>query len=250
MSRERPLRGGCSCGRNQYAIIVPPDSAEQAEVYFDTSSEHRRTQGAPLTAWLRVPLLWYQSFTRSYFPDETHAAIRRVFIPETAPHSRRVFCGFCGTPLTFWTEDPPEEADYMSVTVGSLSSEDQDILEDLDLLPRDPTNEEIANTSSSTSASPPTDPLQLRFREPQISVTRRAGAIYGIPWFEEMIQGSRLGRIGKHRRGFGASPDRSVQIEWEVTEWHDTTGGPTTQKHGSSPDRVTISSKRKSPEQE
>ena len=39
MSRQRPLRGACSCGRNHYAIVVPTESTEQAQVYFDDSSE-------------------------------------------------------------------------------------------------------------------------------------------------------------------------------------------------------------------
>ncbi|EEP77986.1 conserved hypothetical protein [Uncinocarpus reesii 1704] len=248
MSRETPLRGACSCGRNQYAIIIPPDSTEQAEVYFDISSEDRRIQGAPLTAWLRVPLLWYQSFTRSFFPDETHATIRRVFVPENAPHSRRVFCGFCGTPLTFWTEDPPEEADYMSVTVGSLSSDDQNILEDLDILPKEIETGDVATASTALTSTAPSA-LQPSAGDAQVSVSHRTGAIYGIPWFEEMIQGSRLGRVGKHRRGFGSSADRSVQIEWEVSEWHDAHGGVRTmQSPGSSQERVRTSFKRKSPE--
>ncbi|WEW54718.1 hypothetical protein PRK78_000141 [Emydomyces testavorans] len=204
-----------------------------------------RIQGAPLTAWLRVPLRWYQSFTRSYFPDETHATIRRIFVPEDAPHSRHVFCGFCGTPLTFWTEDPPEEADYMSVTVGSLSSEDQNILEDLDLLPKDTDIGEIANANPAALASKVPLSVQLRSSEPQISVSHRTGTVYGIPWFEEMLQGSRLGRVEKHRRGFGSSADRSVQIEWEVSEWQDTHGSPVTESHGVESERVRTSSKRK-----
>lgn len=39
----------------------------------------------------------------------------------------------------------------------------------------------------------------------------------GIPWFEEMIEGSELGRI-KRRRGAETSADGSTRIEWEVVE--------------------------------
>ena len=41
--------------------------------------------------------------------------------------------------------------------------------------------------------------------------------IKGIPWFEEVIEGSELGRI-KRRRGGESSADGKTVIEWEVTE--------------------------------
>ncbi|KAI1945619.1 hypothetical protein LOZ53_001775 [Ophidiomyces ophidiicola] len=204
-----------------------------------------RNQGTPLTAWLRVPLPWYQSFTRSFFPDETHASIKRIFTPETSPQSKHAFCGFCGTPLTFWTENPPEEAEYMSVAVGSLSSDDQNTLEDLDLIPRDADLGAIvpSNLTPRPPASPPRN-----LEETQVSVSHHTGTVYGIPWFEEMIQGSRLGRVGKHRRGFGSSADRSVQVEWEVTEWHEASGDLVAERPGHGSEVVRTSSKRKNPE--
>lgn len=221
MSRDRPLRGACACGRNQYAIIVPPDATERPEVYFDYSSEHRRTQAAPLTAWLRVPLAWFQSHTRSFFPDESHTSIRRTFTPFHAPHSKRNFCGFCGTPLTYWTEKPPEEAEYMSVTIGSLFGEDQSVLEDLGLLPNDVDIENSLDSvgTALTSTTTPSSFL-LGSDQPRFSVRRRSGTVGGIPWFEEMIEGSRLGRVAKSRRGVGVSTDGSMKIEWDVSEWH------------------------------
>ena len=57
-------------------------------------------------------------------------------------------------------------------------------------------------------------------RAPQISsVTRRdeGREARGIPWFEEMVEGSELGRI-KQRRGGETSADGSTRIEWEVVE--------------------------------
>ncbi|KAK2739091.1 hypothetical protein FQN55_009624 [Onygenales sp. PD_40] len=216
MDRNRTLRGSCSCGRNQYAIEIPQNSVSQAEVYFDASSNDRRIQATPLTAWLRVPLLWYQSCTTSYFPDETHSTIRREFVPPNAPFSKRHFCGYCGTPLTYWSESPPEEAEYMSVTIGSLFGEDQAALEDLDLLPADADAESVTGPLATSSTS-----TQLTPSQPQISRKRRFGVLDGIPWFEEMIEGSRLGRVGKRRRGVGISADRSARMEWEVSEWRD-----------------------------
>ena len=41
--------------------------------------------------------------------------------------------------------------------------------------------------------------------------------VRGTPWFEEMIQGSELGRI-KRRRGGGTSSDGHTMVEWEITE--------------------------------
>ena len=41
--------------------------------------------------------------------------------------------------------------------------------------------------------------------------------VRGTPWFEEMIQGSELGRI-KRRRGGGTSSDGHTEVEWEITE--------------------------------
>ncbi|ODH26949.1 hypothetical protein ACO22_04347 [Paracoccidioides brasiliensis] len=235
MDRDRTLRGSCSCGRNQYVINIPQNSAAQAEVYFDTSRDHRRNQAAPLTAWLRVPLDWYHSYTTSYFPDETHSAIRRTFIPPNAPHSQRNFCGFCGTSMSYWSEDPPEEAEFMSVTIGSLFSTDQAALEDLDLLPvhadvdvdTDITTAAAAAQPVPSSSSPPTTTqLTPRSKEPQMSVKHRFGIVNGIPWFEEMIEGSRLGRVEKTRRGVGIGTDISMRVEWEVSEWHDDDSGP------------------------
>lgn len=36
-----PLHGSCSCGRNQYAINIPDDVTDHAEVYFDSSRDNR-----------------------------------------------------------------------------------------------------------------------------------------------------------------------------------------------------------------
>lgn len=39
MSRVRPLRGACNCGRIQYAIVVPSDATERAQIFFDDSND-------------------------------------------------------------------------------------------------------------------------------------------------------------------------------------------------------------------
>ncbi|KAI9877482.1 MAG: hypothetical protein M1830_003779 [Pleopsidium flavum] len=204
MSRERPLRGACSCGRNQYLIVVPQDSTASARVLFDDSSEHRRHQASPLTAWLRVPLSWYHSTTYSLYPDETHAAIRRAFTPTHAPHTKRYFCGFCGTPLTYWSEQPREESEFLSVTLGSLLGEDLRELEELGLLQEDSLNGDGQRTASG-------------------SVVKRSegSESVGLPWFQELVEGSQLGRIGTSRRGGGVSADGRTRVEWEILEFGD-----------------------------
>ncbi|MCJ1361816.1 hypothetical protein MMC16_000916 [Acarospora aff. strigata] len=202
MSRARPLRGACSCGRNQYLIIVPKDATEHARVLFDDSSEHRRHAASPLTAWLRVPLSWYQSTTFSLYPDETHAAIRRAFTPTHAPHTKRYFCGFCGTPLTYWSEQPREESEFLSITLGSLLGEDLRELGELGLLPQGSLE---GDESVSTS---------------QALAKKEGGTeTLGVPWFHDMIEGSHLGRIGRARRGGGISADGRTTVEWEVVEF-------------------------------
>ncbi|KAL4799142.1 hypothetical protein BDV19DRAFT_385819 [Aspergillus venezuelensis] len=233
MDQQEPLRGSCMCGRNQYQIRLPGNATDHARVYFDAGRDNRKSYGSPLTAWLRVPLNWYESHTESFFPDETHTTIRRIFSPNHAPHTQRVFCGFCGSPLTYWSEHPREEAEYMSVTIGSLYGDDQHILEDLQLLPRweepEPSGtlaERLAatpslDTSAATSSSvlPPSG-----VSTPGLTRSYRQGTMDGIPWFEEMIEGSGLGKLMKKRRGAGTSDDNSTIIEWEVSEW--TSTGP------------------------
>lgn len=215
------LRGGCSCGRNRYGISIPSHATSQAEVIFSGNQDHRRAQGVPLTAWLRVPLTWFQSQTYAYYPDETHATIRRTFTPLQAPHTQRIFCGFCGTPLTFWTELPQEEANFMSVSLGSLFGDDLRLLEDLDLLPADMADESLADQAQSNTVmhNAPTS-VGSSGTQPTVLTSYRQGTLAGVPWFEEMIEGSRLGRIMRSWRGIGVSEDESTGFEWEISEWH------------------------------
>ena len=43
------------------------------------------------------------------------------------------------------------------------------------------------------------------------------GEIRGVPWFEEMVQGSDMGRV-RRRRGGETSADGKSRVEWEVVE--------------------------------
>ncbi|ETI29409.1 hypothetical protein G647_01862 [Cladophialophora carrionii CBS 160.54] len=240
MSRARPLQGSCNCGRNHYIITVPRDATEQAVVYFDNSSESRRSQATPLTAWLRVPLTWYSSATTSFFPDESHASIRRIFTPLHAPSSQRVFCGYCGTHLSFWTEHPPEEAEYMNITLGSLVNEDLQALQELDLLPDAASsegtddNEQLTMSGGLGQDDSTTVDGSTKQQTRPVTRTQRSGRTGGLTWFEEMLDGSRLGRVQNTRRGIGITNDGSTRVEWEVSEYLDdgsaTPGTPTSSK--------------------
>ncbi|KAE8149420.1 hypothetical protein BDV25DRAFT_156335 [Aspergillus avenaceus] len=233
MTAREPLRGSCHCGRNQYIIQLPEDVSEHADIYFDSSRDSRRLHGMPLSAWLRVPLNWYQSHTLPYFEDESRATIRRVFSPTHAPHTQRAFCGFCGTPLSFWTDSPNGEAEYMSVTIGSLSGDDQRLLEYLGLLSESEDDEDdeddegiqegqIVDVLDRTTRAPASSPTVIPSDSSTgVSRTYTEGTVAGIPWFEEMIEGSRLGRLMKSRRGYGVSDDQSTSLQWEVSEWTD-----------------------------
>lgn len=155
-----------------------------------------------MTAWLRVPLNWYHSTTFSLYPDETHAAIHRAFTPLHAPHTKRYFCGFCGTPLTYWSEQPREESEFLSVTLGSLLGEDLRELGELGLLPQGA----LAGDEQGSISR-------------ELTRNEEGTETLGLPWFQDMIEGSQLGRIGRTRRGGGVSADGRTKVEWEIVEF-------------------------------
>ncbi|KAI3539151.1 hypothetical protein CSPX01_09050 [Colletotrichum filicis] len=196
---QRPLRGGCQCGRNSYIIEVPQGTTEKAQVLFHTDSMHRVPLATPLAAMIRVPLSWYHSSTHAFYPDERHSAIRRVFESPSNHHpSRRNFCGFCGTPLSYWTERPPTEAGFIHLTLASLRGEDLRDLEDLGLIPEFEEPEEQPAVPTTTT---------VIGRETQ-----------GVPWFEGMIDGTRLGNL-RHSQVVDHSRDGKIRVEWEIVEW-------------------------------
>ncbi|KAM0819206.1 hypothetical protein AB5N19_05021 [Seiridium cardinale] len=204
MSADRALRGSCHCGRNQYIVSIPGSSSQEAEVVFDTNANQRIASAAPLSAFLRVPLTWYHSRTFPFFQDETRTAIRRVYSHPSDENTQRTFCGFCGTPISYFTEQPRSEADYIQLTIGSLLTEDLHDLEELGLLTED--DIEDAMDIVPTNPTAVTD-LQLTGRD-----------FTHIPWFDSMIQGSRLGNA-RTSRGAQESRDGTMRVEWEITEW-------------------------------
>ncbi|KAF9766209.1 hypothetical protein IL306_001415 [Fusarium sp. DS 682] len=201
MSTLRPLRGGCQCGRNRYIIAVPQDGINEAQVLFNTESAHQIPLATPLAAYIRVPLSWYHSTTYSFFPDETHALIRRVYTHPSQQYSKRHFCGYCGTPLSYWSENPHTEADFINLTLGSLLREDLRDLEDMGLIPEEEDDKVPASQST--------------------AVVGRNTALrqsYGVPWFDGMVEGTRLGNM-RRSQGVKQSHDGRVKVEWEIIEY-------------------------------
>ena len=198
-----------------------------------------------------MPLDWYHSTTFAQFPDETHNAIKRIFntpsLHPALPPTRRQFCGFCGTHLTAWNE-LTEAGDCIDVTLGSLLSESMDRLEALNILPEAnddddeglvqggyveeenhiprneglvrggyvdeedhiPTNEESMGGVEGPDATGSTQ-LQASGRTAHRMQSR------GMPYFEEIVENSRLGRI-KRQKGGHTSQDGMTTVQWEVVE--------------------------------
>ncbi|KAH8195469.1 hypothetical protein TruAng_010368 [Truncatella angustata] len=195
MSPGRALRGSCHCGRNQYIVRIPDNSARDAQVLFDTNA----TQ-----TFLRVPLTWYHSRTYPFFEDESRLAIRRIYAHPSEEHTQRHFCGFCGTPISYFTEQPRSEANFIQLTLGSLLTEDLHDLEELGLLAEDDQGDMMDITPTTPGAG---NDSQLTGRD-----------FTHIPWFDSMMQGSRLSNV-RTSRGARESRDGTVHVEWEITEW-------------------------------
>ena len=207
MAHESPLQGGCSCGRNEYLIFnsLLADGSLQLVLHDEIASgkfvisrlwSPLLTKNAGSAPSLRIPLSNIRSTTHAYYPDETHNAIRRVFTPRHAPHTKRHFCGFCGTPLTYWSEGPQGEAEWVYVSLSSLRSRSVEALETAGFLSGNTEVDENTNTAN-------------------ISHSRE---LRGTPWFEEMIDGSELGRM-KRKRGGQTSADGKTKVRWEIVEF-------------------------------
>ena len=139
---------------------------------------------------------------------------------------KRHFCGFCGTQLSHWSEEPPEEAEFIFVNLASLKNESVEKLEEAGIL-SEASNEEGQELVGTRGGSRQVDvPAQAQARE-----------VRGNPWFEEIIEGSELGRV-KRRRGGESSADGKTTVEWEVVEFDSEQGdgggnGPSKRKIGS-----------------
>ncbi|KAK4106701.1 hypothetical protein N658DRAFT_27644 [Parathielavia hyrcaniae] len=287
MSFDRPLRGGCHCGRNLYIIQFPQNythdpaataratatTDQSARVLFHSHPSHLSALATPLPSYLRVPLSWCHTLTVPFHADETRAQIRRVYDDERR-RAKRHFCGFCGTPLSYWSEEPGGEADFIQLTLGSLHPEDLGDLEELGLLGEGGGSEGEGEggegdegggsgrsrsgslTRSSPSSSSSSSPLAQTEGEGEVEggkegasgggeigmgggaivvgtgrepgVVRAGGVTMGrvgaLPWFDSLVEGSRLGRL-RRARGRGMNRSGIVRVEWEIVEWSDEEAG-------------------------
>lgn len=115
----------------------------------------------------------------------------------------------------------------MSVALGSLLGDDLRLLEDLQILPSDEDSSD-QNETETVPTNLVTRTAEMAATAPSSSSSRisyHSGTLAGVPWFEEMIEGSRLGRIMRSRRGIGISDDETTTFEWSISEWQDTDTG-------------------------
>lgn len=144
--------------------------------------------------------------------------IRKSFTPPREPRCKRNFCGYCGTHLTHWSEDPKDEADYLNVTLGSIFGEDLRTLEDLGLLPNDDTADDALETSPWTEVTQKGDASEAAGHAENSRRMIRHGADGNVMWTEEVIDGRRSGMSHKTKRGRGQNLGGTTMVEWEITE--------------------------------
>ncbi|KAL1837248.1 hypothetical protein VTJ49DRAFT_4089 [Mycothermus thermophilus] len=264
MGPNRPLRGSCHCGRNLYIVQFPqnpdPDLNLAARVVFNTHSSQRTILGTPLPAYLRVPLTWHTSQTVPRHADETRAQIRRVYqlhddmdysdeddddnaSPSSGGiHGRgrnkksnntyeiRHFCGFCGTPLSYWREQPPGEGDFIQLALGSLLPSDLRDLEEFGvLLPSSPSAPSSVPGSPRPGGEDEKEGGGAASQAGSVGLSTgddtgdMVGIVGGLPWFDALVEGSRLGRMrwsgGTGTTAMGGEGRGTVRVAWEVMEW-------------------------------
>lgn len=129
----------------------------------------------------------------------------------------RHFCGFCGTPLSYWSE---HDADFIQLSLGSLVPRDLADLEELGFLPASSSGSEGEEEGGGGEQPRRTQPRHERGQgqeglggQEEVVVMGRVGA---VPWFDGLVEGSRLGRVCREAAGVG---EGRVRVEWEVVEW-------------------------------
>jgi hypothetical protein len=92
--------GGCLCGQVRYLI-----TAEPVEVLYCHCRMCQRAHGAPVIAWLTVPL---EAFAVTAGNPAAYRSSQKAF---------RHFCGMCGTPLTWREAADPQ---FVDVSIATL----------------------------------------------------------------------------------------------------------------------------------
>ena len=98
----------------------------------------------------------------------------------------------------------------MCVNLGSLKSESMERLEDAGVL--------FAMTDQTKDNEESQKPQQSSLQASSGATVGEGREVSGTPWFEEIIEGSELGRI-KRRRGGERSSDGKSIVEYEITEF-------------------------------
>lgn len=213
------------------------------------------SHASPISAFIRVPLTWYQSVTVALFPDESPIEIKKVYSGfDDVPTDRHCFCGFCGTALTLWSESPRSEAEYIRVCLGSLDGTDLRDLEDLGLV-RFEADEELDEKKATKSEPEVQDAEDVPALTAQLMVVEeeehKAGQDddgddeyytptislhHGLAWLDRLMEGSRLGGSIRLRHSIGTGGVSSTRhifessktttgggavtrVEWEIVEW-------------------------------
>lgn len=120
------------------------------------------------------------------------------------------------------------------MTLGSLLDESLEKLEALKIIDAEETEEEsnagseeglVKGTSVNEESHVPTNETQMGGVDAPLTTARSLHQLgnRGMPYFEEMVEHSRLGRL-RRRQGGHASADGSSRVQWEVVEmgdWND-----------------------------
>jgi hypothetical protein len=150
----------------------------------------------------------------------------------------RHFCGFCGTPLSFWSEEPRDEADFIHLALGSLSprsladleAEWEADLEDLGFLPALGNKEDENHEQSTGREVRVGNENRGEKRTKETVVARLQGTISArvaqaemsdVPSGLDTHDGAvRLGTF-RTSMSWGSNRSGAVRVEWEVVEWSD-----------------------------
>ena len=97
---EEILTGGCLCAKVRYRITARP-----VEALYCHCRMCQQAHGAPVIAWLTVPL---DAFAVTAGSPVAYRSSAKVF---------RHFCGGCGTPLTWRAADNPRLVDVSIATL-------------------------------------------------------------------------------------------------------------------------------------
>lgn len=92
------------------------------------------------------------------------------------------------------------------MTVGSLLDDDQALLGELGFLPGNESSDDEVNSAGPSHTS----------TTRAVARSGPQGRSAGAPWFEEIVQNTRLGRFKQQR---GSHTESGVHVEWEVMEW-------------------------------